>query len=247
MAGWSAGSAHLRLEMMQRLGRAVVAVAVAYLLAVVVWQLLRLVAGDRWWWLASANVLSLYLFLPLLTLLPLAWATRQRVAVVATTVSAAIFLLLYGGFFLPSLAPAGAGDATTFKVMTLNVLYTNDDGAAIERLVQAEQPDLICLQELNRRLAADLVVRLGDEYPYHAFLLEEDPTGLGLFSRYPLRDDGEIPDPAWKHGAQVATVAFRDRPVMCGTRATGSRWRPTWATGMASQIICPSLLLCSCG
>jgi vancomycin resistance protein VanJ len=199
---------------MQRLGRTVAAVAVAYAAAIVVWQILRLVAGDRWWWLASANVLSLYLFLPLLALLPLAWLTRQRAAVAATAISAAILVLLYGGLFLPSMAPAGAADAVTFKVMTLNVLYTNDDGAAIERLVRAGQPDLICLQELNPRLAADLVARLGDEYPYHALLPEEDPTGLGLFSRYPLRDDGEIPDPAWKHGAQVGTVAFQDRSVL---------------------------------
>jgi endonuclease/exonuclease/phosphatase (EEP) superfamily protein YafD len=99
----------------------------------------------------------------------------------------------------------------------LNVLYSNDDGAAIERLVRAElpdRPDLICLQELNPRLAGDLVARLGSEYPYYALLPEEDPTGLGLFSRYPLRDEGEIPDPAWKHGAQVVTVVFEEQPVL---------------------------------
>ncbi len=199
---------------MQRLGRTTAVIAVAYALAVVVWQIMRLAAGDRWWWLASANVLSLYLFLPLLVLLPLAGVTRQRTAVVATATSTLVFLLLYGGLFLPSWVPVEAADAATFRVMTLNVLFTNDDGAAIERLVRAERPDLICLQELNPRLAADLVVRLGDEYPHHALLPEQDPTGLGLFSRYPLRDAGEIPDPAWKHGAQVATVAFEGRPVL---------------------------------
>jgi endonuclease/exonuclease/phosphatase (EEP) superfamily protein YafD len=200
--------------MMQRLRRAVAEVAVAYASAIVVWQILRLAAGDRWWWLASANVLSLYLFLPLLALVPLAWLARQRAAIVSTTVPAAILVLLYGGLFLPSMAPPGVGDAETFRVMTLNVLYTNDDGAAIERLVRAKQPDLICLQELNPRLAADLVARLGHEFPYHALLPEEDPTGLGMFSRYPLRDSGEIPDPAWKHGAQLAMVAFQGQPVL---------------------------------
>jgi endonuclease/exonuclease/phosphatase (EEP) superfamily protein YafD len=98
--------------------------------------------------------------------------------------------------------------------MALNVLYTNDDGAAIEDLVRAERPDLICLQEVNPRLASDLVTRLGSEYPHYALLPEEGATGLGLFSRHPLQDEGEIPDPAWRHGAQVVTVAFAGQQVL---------------------------------
>ena len=206
------------------------AVSVAYAVAVVVWQALRLMMGDRWWWLAAANVLSLYLFLPLVILLPLAWlgvawlkrggvaGVVRRTAIVsaavATAVPALIFLILYGELYLPTVASGGQGGEEAFKVMTLNVLFTNDDGAAIERLIRTESPDLVCLQELGPRLASDLVTRLREEYPYHALLPEESPTGLGVFSRYPLHDEGEIPDPAWKHGAQVVTVEFGGRQVL---------------------------------
>ena len=227
-----AGSAHLNLDIMRRLGWLVSAGAIAYVVAIVIWQSLRLVVGDRWWWLASANVLSLYLFLPLLVLFPLAWLARQRAVLVAIAAAAAIPLLLYGGLFLPSIVPTGAGKAEAFRVMTLNALYTNDDGAAIERLVQDGLPDLVCLQELNPRLAGDLVARLGSEYPYYALLPEEEPTGLGLFSRHPLRDEGEIPDPAWKHGAQVVMVTFEDQTVLVlNVHAVSPTWphlAPGW-------------------
>lgn len=215
---------------MRHIAWPVAALSVTYAVAIVAWQVLRLVVGDRWWWLAAANVLSLYLFLPLVVLLPLAWlgvvwlkrdgAARaaHRTAIVSaaavTAVPALIFFSLYGGLYLPTAAPEGDGREESLKVMTLNVLFTNDDGAAIERLVQAESPDLVCLQELNPHLASDLVARLGGEYRYHALLPEVSPTGLGVFSRTPLHDEGEIPDPAWKHGAQVVTVELGGRQVL---------------------------------
>ncbi len=192
----------------------IAAVSAIYAVAIVVWQILRLLVGDRWWWLAAANVLSLYLFLPLLALLPLAWLSQRRPAPVATAVPAAIFLVLYGGLFLPRMVPGATGGAKALGVMSLNVLYSSENGAAIERLVRLDTPDLICLQELNQRLAEDLVTRLGSEYAYHVLLPEDDVTGLGVFSRYPLRDEGEIPDPAWRHGAQVVMLEFEGESVL---------------------------------
>jgi endonuclease/exonuclease/phosphatase (EEP) superfamily protein YafD len=222
--------ARLWPDIMRHIAWPVAAVSLTYAVVVVAWQVLRLVVGDRWWWLAAANVLSLYLFLPLVVLLPVAWlgvarlkrdaaagAARRTATVITAVVTAAPALIcfsLYGGLYLPTVAPGGNGGGEAFRVMTLNVLFTNDDGAAIERLVGAESPDLICLQELNPRLASDLVTRLGGAYRHHVLLPEESPTGLGIFSRYPLRDEGEIPDPAWKHGAQVVTLGFGGRRVL---------------------------------
>jgi vancomycin resistance protein VanJ len=192
----------------------IAALAVTYAVAVVAWQALRLIAGDRWWWLALANTASLYLFLPLLVLLPLAWLSRSRAAVIAAVVPLAIFILLYGGLFLPRVAPSRASGTAPLRILTLNVLGSNDGGASIAQLVTRESPDLVCLQELNPRMAGDLVARLGQSYPYYALLPEEGVTGLGVFSRYALHDEGEIPDPAWKHGAQVVTVEFEGRSVL---------------------------------
>lgn len=203
---------------MRRIAGPITAVCLTYATAIVVWQALRLLAGDRWWWLAVVNTLSLYLFLPVAILAPLALLSRRRAAILATLVPLFIWLLLFGGLFLPGVSAGTEGDEVLFRVMTLNVLFSNNEGAAVERLVREEQPDVICLQELTPRIAADLEVRLQDTHPYRVLAPEEGTTGVGVFSRYPLQDEGELPDPAeqagrWRNGAHVMTVDVGGRPV----------------------------------
>ncbi len=140
-----------------------------------------------------------------------------------SAVPLAIFLLLFGGLFLPRIGSAGAEDGLPLKVMTLNVLYTNDDGAGIEEIVRAESPDLICLQELNPRLAADLVGRLAADYPHYVLLPAESVIGQGVFSRYPLEDLGQIPGPGWRH-AQMVTVTLDGRSVLVLNAHAWTTW-----------------------
>jgi len=163
---------------------------------------------------AGANSLSLYLLLPPAVAWPLALLSRRRLAVAGATLPLILLLVSYGGLFLPQVGPGRDEGGARLRVMTANVLYLTDDGAALDRLVRAESPDLLCLQELNPRLAEDLVARLAGDYPYYVLLPEEGTSGLGLFSRYPLHDVGEIPDPAWQHGAQTATITVAGRPVL---------------------------------
>lgn len=199
---------------MKRIGFLLAVVCGAYAAAVVGWQALRLAYGDRWWWLAVANTLSLYLLLPSAVAWPLALLSRRRLAVAGATVPLIVLLASYGGLFLPQIGAGQAEGGARLRVMTANVLYLTDEGAAIEPLIRAESPDVICLQELNPRLAQDLTARLGKDYPYYTLLPEEDTSGLGLFSRYPLHDVEEIPDPAWRHGAQAAAITVAGRPVL---------------------------------
>jgi endonuclease/exonuclease/phosphatase (EEP) superfamily protein YafD len=207
-----------------------------YGLSVVAWQVLRLAFGDRWWWLAGANLVSFYLFLPLVVLLPLGlWACRQqpyRWAVAVLAVPLAVLVWLYGGLFLPRAVRVAAEEGPRLRVMTLNVLYTNDDGAAVAHLVRDEAPDVVCLQELNPRLAADLAARLGEAYPYRALLPREGVTGLGIYSRYPLSGEEVLPDPAegagwWQQGAQAVKVKLERQPVwLVNVHALPPAWPP---------------------
>lgn len=202
---------------MRRTASLIVALCLLYAAAIVGWQAARLLFGDRWWWLIVANTFSLYLFLPLAALIPLALGSRRRTAI-AAAVPTLIFALLYGGLFLPRWPIRRAAETPTLRVMTLNVLYTNDDGAAVERLVEAEAPDLICFQELTPRIAADLEARLGDSHPYRILFPAEGTTGIGIFSRYPLRDGELLSDPGeevgwWRQGALAATVDWQGQPI----------------------------------
>jgi endonuclease/exonuclease/phosphatase (EEP) superfamily protein YafD len=199
---------------MRRIGSLLAAACITYAAAVILWQAVRLAAGDRWWWLALANTLSLYLLAPSILAWPLALLSRRRAAAIGATAPLILLLLFYGGLYVPQAGAGRAEEGARLRVMAANVLYLTDDGAALEPLIRAESPDLICLQEVNPRLAQDLVARLGQEYPYYALLPEEGTSGLGLFSRYPLDDVGEVPDPAWTHGAQTATITLAGQSVL---------------------------------
>lgn len=189
------------------IARLIVAVCVVYGIAIVAWQILRVVVGDRWAPVAAADLVSIYLFLPLIVLLPLAFLMRRGVAIVGVLVPFIIFLLLYGVMYLPNLPPNPGAESAAFRVLSLNARSDRADGAGIEELVSTQEPDLIALQELTPRLKDDLTSRLGAEYPYQAYLRVEGVTGLGLFSRAPLDNVHEIPEPDWGRHSLAATVS----------------------------------------
>jgi endonuclease/exonuclease/phosphatase (EEP) superfamily protein YafD len=206
--------------------RFIVVACVLYGIAIVFWQILRYIVGDRWMLVAAADIASVYLFLPLVVLLPLAFLSRRGLAVVGVLVPLFIFLVLYGGMFLPHLPPnPGEGDVP-FRVLALNIRSDRADGAGIEELVSAHSPDLIALQELTPRIREDLVSRLGAEYPYHVYLRVEDVTGLGLFSRRPLDNVHEIPEPDWGRHSVAATVVVDGQDVFVINVHNWPSWAP---------------------
>lgn len=211
---------------MQKLVRVASALSIAYAVAVLVWQGLRLTLGDRWW-LGMANAVSLYLFLPLLSLLPLGvWVMLLRPAgrsrwlpIAATAVPLVVWTLLYGGLFLPRRAPVSAQGTVPLRVLTFNVLYSAGDVEGLEQFIRAESPDLVLLQELTPAVARELAPRLKAEYPHKILLPQEGTTGLGIWSHHPLQDGGTLPEPDWGYGGwpnstQVATMTYEGRPVL---------------------------------
>ncbi len=197
----------------------IVALCSLYAVAIGAWQALRLLCGDCRWWLTAANTFSPHLFWPLVALIPLALLSRRRMARIAVAAPTLVLVLLYGELFLPRLRPVDRTQGPQLRVMTLNVFYINDDGAAVERLVEAESPDVIFFQELTPRIAADLEARLGDSHPYRLLFPAEGTTGIGFFSRFPLHGGGLLPDPAeeagwWRQGALTTTLDFRGQPVV---------------------------------
>ena len=203
---------------MRRIAHLIVALCLLYAVAIVGWQVLRLLCGDCRWWLIVANTFSPHLFWPLVVLIPLALLSRRRAALAAVAAPTLILALLYGELFLPRLRPIGPAEGPQLRVMTFNVLYINDDGAAVEQLIEAESPDVVFVQELTPRLAADLETRLDDSPPYRLLFPAEGTTGIGIFSRFPLSGGELLPDPAeevgwWRQGALAATLDFQGQPV----------------------------------
>jgi endonuclease/exonuclease/phosphatase (EEP) superfamily protein YafD len=75
----------------------------------------------------------------------------------------------------------------TVRLLVANVYFANRDRDRIQRLVAAEDPDVVGLIEVSRRFLRG-IAPLRERYPHHFEVPNEEYVGLALYSRLPLRD-----------------------------------------------------------
>lgn len=170
-----------------------------YFLCHALWQ-------NQIWIIDALGYILPFLFAPSLFLLPITLMTRSRPAIVAAAIPPVLFALTYGQLFLPKASP---GDATaSFRVMTYNVLDTNEQYENVARQIEVYDPDLLGLHELEPDMARFLESRFESRYPY----IKTAP-GRGLFSRYPLENYEVFRLNGDGHWAQQATVIIDGREL----------------------------------
>lgn len=76
--------------------------------------------------------------------------------------------------------------ATSFKILQANVLFLNQDTDALQKLIAAENPDVIALSEVNAAHAAFLK-ELTAAYPHYLIEPSRDARGLAFLSRLDTR------------------------------------------------------------
>jgi endonuclease/exonuclease/phosphatase (EEP) superfamily protein YafD len=96
--------------------------------------------------------------------------------------------------------------------MTFNILGCNQHCDAIAQLIQDERPDIVGLQELNAGSARLLSQRLAVQYPHQALPQTTGVDGMGLFSRFPLREVKPVALPPLNLAIR-ATVDLATQPV----------------------------------
>jgi endonuclease/exonuclease/phosphatase (EEP) superfamily protein YafD len=192
----------------------VLACSLLYAGAIVAWCVLHSWRGDGAWWLAVLNTFAPFFFLPLLLLLPLCLLVRRRSLWLSAALPALIFVWLYGGLFLPARPAALAADEAPLTVMTFNVWAASRSPRTAQALVDGGLPDIVALQELSPDMARVLVEELGHVYPYHAADPRTLGNGLGVFSRYPLRelDASHLTSTWWR--VQIVQVQVGARAVV---------------------------------
>ncbi len=94
--------------------------------------------------------------------------------------------LSYAPLFMPSVSPALAA-TDPIKVMSYNVWRRNNDVDSMAAVIQAEQPDILLLQELRPQRVDPLLTALkslygGDEW----YFTYEPAIDQGIISRYPI-------------------------------------------------------------
>jgi endonuclease/exonuclease/phosphatase (EEP) superfamily protein YafD len=184
----------------------------SYLFLLISWILLHFLTGDRIPHMALANFLSVYLFTPLPLVLLAALYMRSRGLGVGFAAGVIAFLVLWGPQFLPRLNHPQQG-GPTLTVMTYNVLAWHEYTQPVIDTIRAQYVDVVCFQELNHNLAQALSSELRDEFPYQILEPVDNPTGIGVISRYPIRPSGERLPLRWVGGPQVLELDWDGQTV----------------------------------
>lgn len=162
-----------------------------YIIALTLYLLLRLIFGDRFWWLSLLNTFAHLLFLPLVVLLPLAVLLRARGSTLRM-----LPLVLVGGlwiapYYLPKAAPEPAGQ--TLRLLSFNVWGNNKRLDQLDNWLQSSDMDVLLLQEITPEYAEQYLPGLFQQYPYHNKQADtEHWNGIlnynTTLSRYPIVD-----------------------------------------------------------
>jgi vancomycin resistance protein VanJ len=165
--------------------------------------------GHGWWELVEDFAPWWYAPAPLLALLGRSVGSRTLQA--GGLIGIAAFLARWGNRFVhrcprPTATP-------TLRVMTYNVLAWNEAYAGIAASILRERPDIVAFQELSPEAALHLQSRLGAIFPYQALQALPNPSGAGLFSRYPLRDIEDFELSFASHWSQRVVVETPAGPI----------------------------------
>ena len=156
---------------------------------------------------------------------------------------AAILCALAAGFLIGAVAPRAIGGPDTeaegrsLRVMTSNTFRGTADAAALAALVRERRVDVLALQELTPRFAAELEsLGVGGQLPHSTLNLQRNVTGSGIYSRYPVREELGSGDLDFKQiqarlrvGAQSLEVASAHPLPPSGRHSVGE-----WKAGFAA-------------
>jgi endonuclease/exonuclease/phosphatase family metal-dependent hydrolase len=157
----------------------------AYTASLAAYLLLRLLFGDRFWWLAIINNFAFWTFLPLVVILPVTLILRQRWLIVVVAIPTVVALLWIGPYYLPKAIAASSGP--TLRIVTFNVYQKNNRTTDVEAWLRTQQADIVFLEEIPFRYGRGMITPLKDIYPYQ---VHQDWNlrhwGNMILSRYPI-------------------------------------------------------------
>jgi endonuclease/exonuclease/phosphatase (EEP) superfamily protein YafD len=81
---------------------------------------------------------------------------------------------------------SGKSDKSSIKLVSANVLFSNNHYQDIEAMILEEDPDILAIPELSVDQQRVLGSFLGSHYPYQFVRPVNDASGIGLYSKFPL-------------------------------------------------------------
>ena len=100
----------------------------------------------------------------------------------------------------------------TIKLLHANVYAGNDQYERLFELIEAEQPDVIFLQEVTQKWR-DATLRLRGEYPHNYVAAREGNFGIAMFSRIALDSVEHADSPPLDYPTIVATMTVNNEAL----------------------------------
>jgi endonuclease/exonuclease/phosphatase (EEP) superfamily protein YafD len=187
--------------------KALTAVAALYVVALIVYLILRAAFGDGVRWLALLNNFAPFYFLPMIVLLAAAALLRIR-QMAFLLPFALIGLVWFGPYFLPKNRSLPTGP--TMRVLTFNLWDRNTDPRRAMAWIREMKADVVLLQEVQ---PADVLPDLLDLYPYQNTVPDETrPVVNFMLSRFPILDAESLTDEGLP-GQQRLVLEVGGQPV----------------------------------
>ncbi|HET8985546.1 MAG TPA: endonuclease/exonuclease/phosphatase family protein [Trueperaceae bacterium] len=218
----------------------VVSLAYLVLLPSTIWFAAYRQLGDHPWWMFVVNSVAPYLFLPVPIVLIGALLARRWGLAVAALVPAAIFVMLFGQLFVPvsARAPVVEAGTPTLTLMTYNLHALNFGIDGIADAIASSGADVVALQELEASVAAGLAARLGDLYPYRDLIPNSGWSGLGVFSKVPMRPEQQRMGGTNRRNPQVLTLQlpWGDTTLINVHNLSIPRTLPDWPSEITASL-----------
>lgn len=156
---------------------------VGYPLTVVTWEVARRTPLSGWWPFELIDIFALLFLLPL-PLLALPMAGSRQLWVKACLLAPLLAVALdYGPIVEFRQVPE---PEVSVRILTANLLVDSGEATLLEQVVEAEQPDIVAVQELGPEMATRVARTLSRRYPYQALYPYGGPLGIGILSRFPM-------------------------------------------------------------
>ncbi|MHA0285279.1 endonuclease/exonuclease/phosphatase family protein [Mycobacterium sp. C3-094] len=115
---------------------------------------------------------------------------RWVLVILAVAVTAAAAVLVYVPRYRPATPPVQ--QAVDVRVLTTNLAMGQADPRAFVALA-GERADIVTVQEMTPQAAAGLsTAGMDTVFPYRVIVPAELASGIGIWSRYPIVDSGQI-------------------------------------------------------
>lgn len=127
------------------------------------------------------------------------------------------------GFADPVTIPKEVAKAE-ISILSYNLLFEGGNSTLTRKILKENPVDIIVFQEYTPYYHRILPEVLNERYPYHLSVPIDHPYGIGIYSRYPLRNESLITDPQYgSPRAQCTEVVLPEAHFyLCNTHFSSS-------------------------